>query len=109
MDAVSEYRCPVYSSDSVDAAKRAELLVRPVKSSADILALVSPILDSVRNGGDEGLRACVVKFDRCLAAEDTTFPLTLKAPFPAELAPRSRRPSTSPTATSRSVLVPLSL
>lgn len=86
MDAVSEYRCPVYSSDSVDAAKRAELLMRPVKSSADILALVSPILDSVRNGGDEGLRACVVKFDRCLAAEDTAFPLTLKAPFPAELA-----------------------
>ncbi|TNY20844.1 histidinol dehydrogenase [Rhodotorula diobovata] len=86
MDGASEYRCPVYSSSSIDAAKRAELLVRPVKSSADILALVSPILDAVRNDGDKGLRSCVVKFDRCVAAENDDFPLTLKAPFPAELA-----------------------
>jgi phosphoribosyl-ATP pyrophosphohydrolase/phosphoribosyl-AMP cyclohydrolase/histidinol dehydrogenase len=86
MDSTQEYRCPVYSTSSIDAAKRAELLERPVKSSKDILELVSPILQSVREGGDDGLRSCVVKFDRCVPAEDASFPLTLQAPFADELA-----------------------
>lgn len=86
MNSSQEYRCPVYSSSSIDAEKRAQLLERPVKSSKDILALVSPILQSVREGGDDGLRSCVVKFDRCVPAEDASFPLTLQAPFSDELA-----------------------
>ncbi|BGO98105.1 Histidine biosynthesis trifunctional protein [Rhodotorula toruloides] len=86
MDSTQEYRCPVYSSSNIDAEKRAQLLERPVKSSKDILALVSPILQSVREGGDDGLRSCVVKFDRCVPAEDAGFPLTLQAPFSDELA-----------------------
>lgn len=77
----SEYRCPVYTTASLSPAKRAELLVRPVKASSDILALVEPILASVRNDGDEGLRSCVVKFDRCTPAQDKAFPLVLEAPF----------------------------
>ncbi|GJN87164.1 hypothetical protein Rhopal_000109-T1 [Rhodotorula paludigena] len=82
----SEYRCPVYTTASLSPAKRAELLVRPVKASSDILALVEPILASVRNDGDEGLRGCVVKFDRCTPAQDKAFPLVLEAPFADELA-----------------------
>ncbi|GAA5998752.1 trifunctional histidinol dehydrogenase/phosphoribosyl-AMP cyclohydrolase/phosphoribosyl-ATP diphosphatase [Rhodotorula paludigena] len=82
----SEYRCPVYTTASLSSDKRAELLVRPVKASSDILALVEPILASVRNDGDEGLRGCVVKFDRCTPAQDKAFPLVLEAPFADELA-----------------------
>ncbi|GAA5974250.1 hypothetical protein JCM11641_003353 [Rhodosporidiobolus odoratus] len=84
---MSGYRCPVHSTQDNDfAQKRATLLERPVKSSSDILSLVSPILQTVREGGDEGLRSLVVKFDRCTPAQDPAFPLTLTAPFPDELA-----------------------
>ncbi|GAA5855834.1 hypothetical protein JCM8547_000378 [Rhodosporidiobolus lusitaniae] len=80
-----EYRMPVHSSASLSPKQYADLLERPVKSSSDILSLVSPILKTVREGGDEGLRSLVVKFDRCTPAQDTAFPLTMSAPFPEEL------------------------
>ncbi|GAA6011396.1 hypothetical protein JCM10207_008325 [Rhodosporidiobolus poonsookiae] len=83
---MTEYRCPVHSTASLTADQRAALLERPVKSSADILSLVSPILQTVREGGDDGLRSLVVKFDRCVPAEDKAFPLTLTAPFSDDLA-----------------------
>ncbi|BGP14478.1 hypothetical protein JCM10213_004600 [Rhodosporidiobolus nylandii] len=87
MASVDDYRMPVHSTASADfAAKRAALLERPVKSSADIMSLVQPILQTVREGGDAGLRSLVVKFDRCAPAEDTAFPLTLDAPFADDLA-----------------------
>lgn len=87
MDAINaEYRCPVYSTADLSAERRTELLERPVKTSADILALVSPILSQVREQGDAGLRACVVKFDRCVPAQDDKWPLVLQAPFSDELA-----------------------
>ncbi|GAA5886067.1 hypothetical protein JCM5296_007078 [Sporobolomyces johnsonii] len=86
MAEVNDYRCPVYSTTDLPPPKRAALLERPVKSSADILSLVSPILSTVRSGGDDGLRSLVVKFDRCQPASDPAFPLTLTAPFPDELA-----------------------
>ncbi|GAA5862580.1 hypothetical protein JCM3774_001068 [Rhodotorula dairenensis] len=87
MDATNaEYRCPVYTTADLSAQRRLELLERPVKTSADILALVSPILSQVREQGDAGLRACVVKFDRCVPAQDAEWPLVLQAPFSDELA-----------------------
>jgi len=86
MEAVQDYRSPVYSSSDITPQQRLALLERPVKSSSDILSLVSPILQTVREGGDEGLRSLVVKFDRCTPATDKDFPLTLKAPFDDKLA-----------------------
>jgi len=86
MEAVQDYRSPVYSSSEITPQQRLALLERPVKSSSDILSLVSPILQTVREGGDEGLRSLVVKFDRCTPATDKDFPLTLKAPFDDKLA-----------------------
>lgn len=87
MDALNaEYRCPVHSTADLPAARRAALLERPVKTSADILALVQPILQQVREHGDEGLRQAVVKFDRCVPAENKDWDLALQAPFPDHLA-----------------------
>ncbi|GAA5982242.1 hypothetical protein JCM5350_007709 [Sporobolomyces pararoseus] len=86
MEAVADYRSPVYTSSELTGAQRTALLERPVKSSSDILSLVSPILQTVREGGDAGLRSLVVKFDRCTPATDDSFPLTLKAPFDDKLA-----------------------
>jgi len=86
MEAVQDYRSPVYSSSDITPQQRLALLERPVKSSSDILSLVSPILQTVREGGDEGIRSLVVKFDRCTPATDKDFPLTLKAPFDDSLA-----------------------
>lgn len=86
MEAVADYRSPVYTSSELTRAQRTALLERPVKSSSDILSLVSPILQTVREGGDAGLRSLVVKFDRCTPATDDSFPLTLKAPFDDKLA-----------------------
>ncbi|GAA6037276.1 hypothetical protein JCM8097_008658 [Rhodosporidiobolus ruineniae] len=83
---MSEYRCPVHTTESLSASQRSALLERPVKTSDQILSLVAPILAGVRNKGDAGLRESVVKFDRCVAAEDASFPLTLTAPFDANLA-----------------------
>lgn len=83
---MADYSMPVYSTASLDPKLYAALLERPVKSSSDILELVHPILKTVREGGDEGLRSLVVKFDRCTPAEETAFPLTLTAPFSDALA-----------------------
>ncbi|GAA5821466.1 hypothetical protein JCM11251_004638 [Rhodosporidiobolus azoricus] len=83
---LKEYRCPVYSSASLAADKRQELLIRPVKTSEQIQELCKPILAAVREKGDAGLRECVVKFDRFAGASDEAVPLTLTAPFPDELA-----------------------
>jgi histidinol dehydrogenase len=40
------------------------LLARPVLSAQDIEAKVSPILEQVKNQGDEGLKALAAKFDK---------------------------------------------
>ena len=79
-----DLRCQTVDLSSVSSAERAALLKRPVISSSDMLARVTPILDTVRTGGDAGLRSLVVKFDRCTPAEDATFPLVLTAPFATE-------------------------
>lgn len=83
---LKEYRCPVYTTASLSADKRSELLVRPVKTSEQIQELCKPILASVRERGDAGLRECVVKFDRFVGASDESVPLTLTAPFSDDLA-----------------------
>lgn len=81
----SELKCPIVDLASVTPARRAELHKRPVINSSDMISIVKPILDTVRNGGDAGLRSLVVKFDRCTAATDPSFPLVLAAPFHADL------------------------
>ncbi|GAA5907329.1 hypothetical protein JCM6882_002808 [Rhodosporidiobolus microsporus] len=83
---LKEYRCPVYTTASLTASKRSDLLVRPVKTSEQIQELCKPILSAVRERGDAGLRECVVKFDRFAGANDDSVPLTLTAPFPDDLA-----------------------
>jgi phosphoribosyl-ATP pyrophosphohydrolase/phosphoribosyl-AMP cyclohydrolase/histidinol dehydrogenase len=83
---MADYSMPVHSTASLPKEQYSALLERPVKSSDDILSLVHPILKTVREGGDDGLRSLVVKFDRCAPAVDTSFPLTLTAPFSDELA-----------------------
>ncbi|KAI5481712.1 Histidine biosynthesis trifunctional protein [Pseudohyphozyma bogoriensis] len=77
-------RCQTFDLATVDAKQRAALLKRPLMSSSDMIARVTPIIDTVRNGGDEGLRSLVVKFDRCQPASNPDFPLVLKAPFAPE-------------------------
>lgn len=83
-EAKEDLRCITHDLAAVNDAERLALLKRPTASSSDMIARVNPILNTVREGGDEGLRSLVVKFDRCAPAEDKTFPLVLKAPFPAE-------------------------
>ncbi|KAK4058514.1 trifunctional histidinol dehydrogenase [Microbotryomycetes sp. JL221] len=80
-EAREDLKCLVYDYNAVDDKTKTTLLKRPTASSSDMIARVTPILDTVRSGGDEGLRSLVVKFDRCSAAEDKAFPLILKAPF----------------------------
>ncbi|SCZ93483.1 BZ3500_MvSof-1268-A1-R1_Chr6-3g08691 [Microbotryum saponariae] len=80
-----DLRCQTFDLAQVDAEGKDKLLKRPLASSADMFSLVGPILDTVRKGGDDGLRSLVVKFDRCAPAEDKAFPLVLKAPFAEEL------------------------
>lgn len=78
-----DLRCQIIDLASLAPAARVALHKRPVTASTDMISRVKPIIDTVRNGGDEGLRSLVVKFDRCDAATDAAFPLVLKAPFPA--------------------------
>lgn len=79
-----DLRCQTFELSTVTPEVRAQLLKRPVISSSDMIARVAPIINTVKAGGDTGLRSTVVQFDRCTAAEDSTFPLVLTAPFPAE-------------------------
>lgn len=57
-----------------------KVLTRPVQRSSDIMKLVVPIVENVRDNGDKALLELTAKFDK---AELKT-PI-LKAPFPAEL------------------------
>ncbi|KAK4703527.1 histidinol dehydrogenase, partial [Phenoliferia sp. Uapishka_3] len=77
-------KCQTFDLSTVTPSIRASLLKRPIQSSTDIAALVSPIIDLVRKKGDAGLRSLVVKFDRCAPAEANDFPLVLRAPFAPE-------------------------
>lgn len=77
----ADIRCLKYDLATVTPSERAQLLKRPLMSSSDMISRVTPIIDTVRTGGDAGLRSLVVKFDRCAPAEDSSFPLVLKAPF----------------------------
>jgi hypothetical protein len=83
-DPQDELRCQTFDLATVSASQRAALLKRPLMSSSDMISRVTPIIDTVRNGGDAGLRSLVVKFDRCSPAENTSFPIVLSAPFPPE-------------------------
>ena len=82
--APSTIRCQTFDLSETSPTSRTALLKRPIQSSTDIAALVSPIISLVRTQGDAGLRSLVVKFDRCAPAADASFPLVLKAPFAAE-------------------------
>lgn len=71
--------------NKIDATKSTpediiKVLTRPVQKTADIMKLVVPIIDNVRNNGDKALVELAAKFDK---AELKT-PI-LKAPFPEEL------------------------
>lgn len=79
-----DLRCQMFDLGSVTPEVRAKLLKRPVISSSDMIARVSPIISTVRTGGDEGLRSLVVKFDRCESATSSDFPMVLTAPFSPE-------------------------
>lgn len=65
------------NSSSADIIK---VLTRPVQKTSDIMKLVVPIVEAVRDNGDKALIELTAKFDK---AELKT-PI-LKAPFPAEL------------------------
>lgn len=56
------------------------VLSRPVQKSADIMKLVVPIVQDVRDNGDKALLALTAKFDKA----ELKSPV-LKAPFPEEL------------------------
>lgn len=80
-----DLKCQVYDGAGLSPSKRASLLKRPLVASADMQARIAPIMSTVRTEGDKGLRGLVAKFDRCAAAEDSAFSVTLNAPFPKEL------------------------
>ncbi|KAK4053475.1 trifunctional histidinol dehydrogenase [Microbotryomycetes sp. JL201] len=84
-EAREDLKCLVYDYNTVDEKTRRTLLKRPTASSTDMIARVQPIMDTVRGGGDAGLRSLVVKFDRCEPASDTSFPLVMQAPFSQDL------------------------
>ena len=79
--ASEDLHCKIIDLSTVSAADRLALHKRPVTSSTDMMSRVAPIIDTVRTGGDAGLRSLVVKFDRCEPATSTEFPLVLTAPF----------------------------
>ncbi|KAM0751294.1 hypothetical protein T439DRAFT_313600 [Meredithblackwellia eburnea MCA 4105] len=78
-------RCQTFDLATVSPTERSTLLKRPIQSSSDISALVTPIINTVKTQGDAGLRSLVHKFDRCVPAADPSFPLVLQAPFSPEL------------------------
>jgi phosphoribosyl-ATP pyrophosphohydrolase/phosphoribosyl-AMP cyclohydrolase/histidinol dehydrogenase len=82
---LSQPKCQVINLADCTPARRAELHKRPVLDSTNMISVVKPIVDTVKNGGDEGLRSLVVKFDRCTAAINPTFPLVINAPFPPSM------------------------
>ncbi|GAA95890.1 uncharacterized protein L969DRAFT_76313 [Mixia osmundae IAM 14324] len=77
---------PIYTLADCSAKERQALLKRPLVDSKDMVAKVQPILDTVRTGGDVGLRSFIEKFDRCPLAASSQWSHTLTAPFPDELA-----------------------
>lgn len=77
----ADIRCQTFDLAAVSPSERAALLKRPIQSSSDIIARVTPIIDTVRSQGDAGLRSLVVQFDRCTPLSDPTAPLVLSAPF----------------------------
>ena len=79
-----DLHCQIIDLSTVSTSGRLALHKRPVTASTDMISRVKPIIDTVRNGGDAGLRSLVVKFDRCEPATDSSFPLVLSAPFAPE-------------------------
>ncbi|CCG80733.1 Histidine biosynthesis trifunctional protein [Taphrina deformans PYCC 5710] len=70
----------VYQASEVSAARRKELLRRPIKSNDEINNLVKPIIHAVRTRGDSALLEFTKKFD----GADLSTPI-IKAPFAPEL------------------------
>ncbi|ODV86165.1 hypothetical protein CANARDRAFT_27428 [[Candida] arabinofermentans NRRL YB-2248] len=73
----------VMSRVDATTASKAEVdacLERPIQKSADIMNLVTPIVNKVKNEGDKALLELTAKFDRV----ELTSPI-LAAPFPPEL------------------------
>lgn len=71
--------------NKIDAAKSSKeeiikVLTRPVQKTSDIMKLVNPIVENVRDNGDKALLELTAKFDKA----ELTSPI-LKAPFPEEL------------------------
>lgn len=74
-----------YNLKGMSAKERDALTQRPLASSADMLGRVQPIITSVREEGDAGLRKYIKNFDRCNQIDDASWPHVLKAPFDKSL------------------------
>lgn len=74
-----------YNLKGMSAKERDALTQRPLASSTDMLGRVQPILNSVRDEGDAGLRKYIKNFDRCNLIDDASWPHVLKAPFDKSL------------------------
>ncbi|KAI8382383.1 histidinol dehydrogenase-domain-containing protein [Blakeslea trispora] len=76
--AINEGRIEMMKFDleSISAEKRAELLLRPIIDSSEIINRVKPIMKEVRTNGDKAIKNFTRQFD-CVELED----VTIKAPF----------------------------
>lgn len=80
----NDLRCQVFDLASESPETCEKLLKRPLIASDDMISRVKPIIDTVRNGGDEGLTSLVAKFDRCAPAAQGSFDLVMRAPYAPE-------------------------
>ncbi|KAF7732505.1 trifunctional histidinol dehydrogenase [Apophysomyces ossiformis] len=69
-----------YLSTEISDKQRAELLLRPIIDSNEIIGRVTPIMNDVRTRGDAAVLDFTAKFDRVQLKTPT-----IKAPFPEEL------------------------
>ncbi len=56
------------------STERNALLKRPIMDSSSMLAKVQPIVDRVRDGGDEALRSLTAQFDKVQLEKNVIFP-----------------------------------
>lgn len=74
-----------YNLKGMSEKERDALTQRPLASSSDMLGRVQPIITSVREEGDAGLRKYIKNFDRCSQIDDASWPHVIKAPFDKSL------------------------
>ncbi|KAI8098027.1 histidinol dehydrogenase-domain-containing protein [Gilbertella persicaria] len=65
-----------FNLEDISAEKRAELLLRPIIDSTEIINRVKPIMQQVRQGGDAAIQNFTRQFDRVELDQ-----VTVKAPF----------------------------